>query len=301
MRIAGRLRPLGLLLALGWGAAQVTAAPVPAGRGALPAFERAAAIRILALTVLPPGAVPVHGAAAPGLGQPFERPATPALVDVHGLWVAPLPVARVAALLQRRRPRGGTPSGTGTLFGPGGLAVTADMWTFAPGGVRIGSAGLIEAVAAVGPARTELRADAQVIGRPARPPAEDVPGGVTAVRVTVGWTARTARHGVVRRAAAVRALARLLDGLPTLVPAAAGCLLDAVPVTLDFARSATGPVLLTAHEIYGCAGSGVQVTRGRLPLPSLADLRGRLALAALRDAGLPLSGPPGGGAGLAPG
>jgi len=177
--------------------------------------------------------------------------------------------------------------GSGLSAGPRSATVVSRMWVFPARDRQVACAPLIEAVVAVGPHRTERRADADVTWRLRRPAGERVPAGAHLVRVSEDWTAPALIRWRERRRRCRRSPDCWMawgDG-----PGVGSCIAEAVPVTL--ALSAAGPALLGARDSWGCADRPVAVRLGRRRPPTLSDPRGALARAAPRAAGLPAPGP----------
>lgn len=208
--------------------ALVAAAALALGAGPTPAGNRAAARAeapaLLGRLALPPGAA--ASATEPAgdggqLAQPFTRPATPNLVDVHGWWTAPGRPDAVLAYVRAHPPSGSRPSLRGAgLQGFGwrprrGVLSTREL--------------VVQAVALPG-GSTGVRADAEVVWIAPRPARERIPAGITRLRVT-------ARHRhTVSAARRIRRVVHLLNGLPLAQPGAVNCPAETSSVRLAFYR-----------------------------------------------------------------
>ena len=235
--------------------------PVPTSSGNRRVAVRDAE-RMLALAVLPPGAVRLS--AAPHgddrlLAKPPQEPSGD-LVDRHGWWEVPAPLASVLAFLQANRPPGSRPSGSGQEGGPGVPANEMVSFSFPPvSGVVSARSLTLDAVTLSG-GGTGIRVDAQVTWVLARSAHERVPAGVHVVKVTSARPGAPAIVSVsVTAPRTVGRIVSLVDRMSTVQPGAYSCpaLMAGKPVvTFAFQAAAGLPVLAQASLTDYGFGSG---------------------------------------------
>ncbi|MGI9005430.1 MAG: hypothetical protein ACR2FU_04385 [Streptosporangiaceae bacterium] len=194
----------------------VAAGPAP---GSLTLAE-AVAGRLVASMVFPPGAHAILTRSVPGqLRRPAEVPGSGHLVQRHEIRAVGRPASWVLAFLRRHRPAGLSEPGGGSS-GLIARPVHFLMWSHRPQ-PGLYQAGLVVSVLAVGPGRSVVRADAQVIWYPPRSRAEYIrTGRFSAARLS--GTLFNPRRRVVRRIITSRAVIARLAGTLNVLPADPG-------------------------------------------------------------------------------
>lgn len=214
------------------------------------------ATRLLAEVHLPSGSTQVSSAPAPMLTAPAAFPMSPNLVDVSAWWTAPGSVDDLIAYVQAHPPAGLDGSGGG--YGGGSTELT-----FGGTSTADYAAPQLVIVATASGGRVAVRADAQVIWRPARTAAETVPTDVSAA--TVARSSDASRRMVVLNDKQRRAVAGLLNNLDTVAPARHGCPAIISVTTITF-QTAAEPLVFTVN---GCLD--VAVTAAGVAQPALQE------------------------------
>jgi hypothetical protein len=177
--------------------------------------------QMLGRLALPPGAQQVsqHPVPAP-LRRVYGLPVVLAdFTDLHELFSVPQRPESVLAFLQAHPPAATTLAGETAQASPNYVQITYRLRAIPPGI----DTGELNMMVIPGPAGSLVRADAQVVWYPPRPPAQDVnPGLVRAARVSFG-TGTGARSMVISSRAVISGLARLVNGLHLPVPAPMSC------------------------------------------------------------------------------
>lgn len=212
--------------------------------------------RLLALVRLPAGATSFAGAGL--LRQPYARPATSELVDLHRTWRVPAPLDGVVSFVQQHRPPGSRSDGSGEAGGPGTPANEELTFAFPPlRGITMRELALT--AVSLGPRTTGLRVDAEEVWVATRPPSERIPAGVREVDVVSRYPRKAPLVSVrVRRASTVAAVVRRFDALGIVQPGSVfSCpafLRRGPTVTFDF-RAASGALLARAGVLAPGSGS----------------------------------------------
>ena len=249
------------------------------------AEEDAAAI--LAAFVAPPGAR--HLAAPPaGLESPSSLPGTPDLVDKAGWWQVAGDPRQVLDSMKAHVPHRFTLGGWGTLDRGTGPIWSDDFDLPAVPGVLL-SRQLVLNTTSAGSGETAIRVDAQVIWLPARAPGEMIPGGATAVTLSLTQGMNTHDKApapvTVTDQATVRKLTALINSLPLFPAGSYSCPMDdGSSLALTFRD---GSALAVAKvSLTGC--EGVDLTIGGQRQPGLGPVDGgrSTAVKALQAAGL---------------
>ena len=234
---------------------------------------------MIVLVTPPRGAVKENHAPVPALTKPPQTTATDDLVQLTRWWTVPRPPDRVYAAFDR--------SGLPTLQQQGNGSATADgattfrylLFTAQPR-PGLDSEQVLVTVASDGHGGAAVRADAQVVWRPARPPEEAILDDADQVEVSayVG----NAADGLLARKTltgqAARRLIRTVNGLPTAARTEHSCAPD-FGYTL---RVAAGPLVF----LDNVACNAIVVTRAGRSLPVLAG-DGRFTRLVASSLGLP--------------
>ena len=238
--------------------------------------------RILDETPALPGSRPSRRTPDSALARPMETSASPNFVSATRWWTAPGTVAGALDYLRAHPPAGMRATGHGSFGAP--QVVVRDL-TFDGRSTRAyRQPTLVIAVTRHG-GGVAVRADAGAVWRPSRTAAEHVdPATLTTLDVTVTrpGVAPTLHRTVTGRRA--RALAAVVNGLPTQTPGSFGCLMDHGYVDTLVFHGGAGPDVVVRAEASGCLVAQVSVS-GR-PQPALAG-GGVLDQALTRSLSLP--------------
>jgi hypothetical protein len=157
-----------------------SAAPTAAGNRELAQQE---AVRLLSLTPVPAGAVPLasvpRSLPGPGLGTPGVT----SLIDQARSWTVPMPLARLTAWLHAHAPRGLHDDGSTSGWGPNGVSMIGYGYA-GPDSPAWQSAELDVAVAPAGGRSSVLRADGVVVWLDPAPVRDTAPGARMRVNVS---------------------------------------------------------------------------------------------------------------------
>lgn len=192
-----------------------SAAPTAAGNRELAQQEAA---RLLSLTPVPDGAVPLGSVPRSLPGPALGRPGVTSLIDQTRSWRVPMPLARVTAWLHAHAPRGLRDDGSTSGWGPDGVNMLGYGYA-GPGSPAWQSAELDIAVASAGGRSSVLRADGVVVWLDPVPVPDSAPGPRMRVTVAGSCPASDAGFaGVTNRGVGDHDLARRL--LPGAAPTA---------------------------------------------------------------------------------
>jgi hypothetical protein len=249
-----------VLLALGVALVSVAGNPTSGiSDGSGGASNRRAASRddelLLGRLVLPAGArsssrEPAGG--GPTLAGPFERVATPDVVDRRAWWVVPGRPASALAFIRAHLPAGSRISASGSGGGRGNTTSWFLQLQWPPiTGVLQERALIVELVALPGGA-TGVRADAQDVWVIPRPAGERIPFAARVLEVAVARPhMRPSVSRTVTDMAEVSRIAATIDHLPTVQPGTINCPslpVDGPLVTFTFRATLRGQVLAQASE-----------------------------------------------------
>ncbi len=232
-------------------------------------LARNAAAGLLAQVHLPAGSMSVSSAPAPVLTTAALSPMSPNLIDESGWWTTPGTVADVLTYLKAHPPAGTTGPVTGSGSGQAGSWTTLGFE--APATDNYAALELLLTATSTG-GKVAVRADAQVIWRPARTPAETVPvadvSAATAQRPGDDTTALSSELTIALSTQQIHTIVKLLNSSDTVAPANHGCPPTTTVTTLTF-HTSTGPLVFTAT---GCLD--VTVTAGGVKQPALEETGG---------------------------
>lgn len=274
MRIAA-LAAVGLFAVAGGGDIP-TAAEGPSADPALSLHHRSTAYgqsnrtltlrevrRVIAAVPSLPGAIPAASSPSPLLDEPQSSVASRNKLDLARWWTAPGSVRAALAYLRAHPARGFTNDGSGTGSGPDG--VVEDLTFVGPSGTAYADLSLCLAVTDVGHG-VAVRADAQAIWMPKRPPAEMIrPADVDSVAMTV---IRPGLHPPVRRTVSgTRAdhLAAAFNKLPLATPGAYACPMSRGYIDRLVFHLRTRPTVAATVSVDGCREVSVLVAHRDQP------------------------------------
>ncbi|HUA96159.1 MAG TPA: hypothetical protein VMB82_11615 [Acidimicrobiales bacterium] len=251
--------------------------PVGGRPGADEHLAEAEAARALALVEPAPGWAPAPP--SPLLSGPTAAPATPNLVDAVRFWTAGATWASVLAWVQGHQPTGSTgASGAGTTVDHGVVEESDVEFGLPVASAAIQSEQVSVAVAPIAGGKVGIRADAEVIWYPDRPPAETVPAGedVVTAAVTAGISAGSTPTLVALQTFTapdvLTRLAREIDGLPLQIPGVRSCpagLAGSPRLTLVFRGAGGVPGVTVVDDTSGCGD--VTFDRGGEAEPPMED------------------------------
>jgi hypothetical protein len=211
----------------------------------------AEAASLLELLQLPPGAV--QSASPPpdsGLSQPAELPRTPKLIDRPSWWLVPGSRDGVLEWIKEHAPAGSQPVGGGEIVGAG-LNSRFVNFGWPPIPEVLASRTLMVEGVGLADGSTGLRADAQVVWTVPRPASEVIPARARVIAVRFSGRRISHRRFLITRSKAVRRIATLIDGLPTVQPGVHSCpMIRANPptLTLTFRTRPRGRALAVAVQ-----------------------------------------------------
>ena len=202
------------------------------------------------------------------LGPAMGVPASPELIDLYQEWRAPVdPNTVLAWVKQEASQRGLVQTGSGSSSGPKPQDDTEGLAFAQSGGAGL-VPGLEVSVQSAGGGQSLVRYDAMVIWTPPRPKGENLPVGVSAVRVQVreGLQERMVKTVTVTDPAQVAHLVSLVAALPLDTRGVTSCPVDmGREVRLTF----LGP---GQQEVTVSEGTCDSVTFGPLgAFPALTD------------------------------
>jgi hypothetical protein len=185
------------------------------------------------------------------LAAPPETLVSRALVDRHAVYVVPAAFSRVEAFYVHHVPAHARAIGSGKAGGehvPRNVNMT---WAWPRSRALVTRQTQLDLVA-LGPHRTGVRIDAQVVWRVLRPAGERVPAGVRAISITRAQPGHTPDLSkTVTGPNRVHAIVVMIDRLPIVQPSYVACpvMLAGTPiVTFTFRASGTGAALAAASE-----------------------------------------------------
>jgi hypothetical protein len=243
------------------------AAPSPDTEQARAAEAAYIANSLLPLVTLPAGATPVTTPPAPALTAAPESEMTKRMAVAHTFYTVPGTIDSVMTFVQTHLPAGFSSGGGGS----GGPPYSADLMLVGTSTAAFDQPWLLVSVTQDG-ALIGVRVDSQVVWLPVRTAAEFVPttvSGATLVGTTYGQA--VSNKTVTLGATQARALAALINALPTASDAEHGCAAITHDATLTFAS--------TPKIVVTDSGCGVGLDAGedaQLPLSDSGALQDAL-------------------------
>jgi hypothetical protein len=239
------------------------------------------AAHIIASFPRPPGAVRtglIASLTAPGMGPQ----ATPDVATATQWWRVPGRPQAVLAWIRAHLPPGFRPGASGSgPYEPSPSVTLPESWTNVyalPPVPGVLTQRWLVVLAVPDHRQIAIRADAQVVWRPARPAAEQIPSDARAVTVTPVFGLNADEHlehqdraFIVTDPARVARIAAVVDGLPLFPDGMMSCPNDTgAAVRLTFTTAPGGPVVARATAADGGCG-GVSVTVDGWAMPALWD------------------------------
>jgi hypothetical protein len=209
---------------------------------------------LLGLVTLPVGAIRVTNAPAPELTAAPESEMTHRMASAHSFYTAPGSIDSVLTFVQTHLPAGFTSNGGGSggpppmayvnIYGEATLAFQAPWLTVTAvqDGELIG-----------------VRVDSQVIWLPVRTAAETIPTSVRGATVVESGVGPAPTKTVTLDATKARALAAIVNALPTATDAEHGCPAISSQITATFASTPKVVVTESLCGIWLDAGEGTQL------------------------------------------
>lgn len=229
------------------------------------------------------GGPPVQVPPTLGLSPAMGVPESSNLVDLYRQWQVPADPATVLTWVkQQAAAKGLHQVGSAASSGPGGVSSQGGAFAATTGAGL--TPGVQVSVKANATGDTLVRYDAMVIWLPPRPKAEELPAGVTQVRIQLldGIPQQTVASATVTASADVAKLVGLVQGLPTSAPGVTNCPADTGrEVVLTFA-GAGGQAVTVSQGTCGFVRFGQAGT-----FPTLTDPGDALWNAAATLAGRP--------------
>jgi hypothetical protein len=188
-----------------------------------PVAAAADAAMLLTLAPVPPGANRAASSPVQATSGAPQTPGSPDLIDQAAWWTAPGTMASITTWVQSQVPAGATVVGTGSSSTRGVNDSEYVVFAFPAQPPVLTLRTLAVTVAPDGPSQVAVRADAQVIWDPSRPPASQIdPRAVGSITVTrlpsfpevTGTTTAVGPPATVTDPSRIRSFVTVLNGLP---------------------------------------------------------------------------------------
>lgn len=234
---------------------------------------------LLTLAPVPPGANRAASSPVQATSGAPQTPGSPDLIDQAAWWTAPGTMASITTWVQSQVPAGATVMGTGSSSTRGVNDSEYVVFAFPAQPPVLTLRTLAVTVAPDGPTQVAVRADAQVIWDPSRPPASQIdPRAVSSITVTrlpsfpevTGTTTAVGPPATVTDPSRIRSFVTVLNGLPIDNSGVHSCpSWSGLSFTVDLKGSDKSTVATLSGDQAQC--EGLALTVGTAPHMSVDD------------------------------